>query len=657
VNEVEWVAYVATLISFLALTRWFLGTWRIALFVTVVCALPIYLSLAGTTQFATTDEIGIYGDVRARNSRGMSQWGLGAFRTTIATTLPLVGFLERMNIDRDVLFMILKAYHWLLGFAVIAATGVALYYLLQPMRLRLFYWVAFWWLTLLLPIDNVAAKVFNYDSISMFGGLLALLLSALALRSKRLSCALAAVVLSALAAQEKVIASPILLMSIAVLALVVSGAPGNRRYLAGLYGVFLGLGVASGVMYATGLVYAASVALRPIQFWPGLLDPLITWTWLPMRFLLRILDFGDWRWVSALIVLGSAVAIAFVAIFLARLAESHASVAAALPKLLDRTASVLLVLVFIVGVAGLVMLQAYWAPQFPSMRVDLGTNNEMNGIQLHFDAGSLLEHRVDFIIYAYSVFVGALPTAIWVMLGAALFLRLFQRSERWLPELDVVLLIALAGPLGIALILVPLGHRYMNVLLMIAAVCILAKFIDAAQGLSAKRPSAWGIAAFGVVLAALMLYEVVPFGPFYAAFRPLWLEYADPISPVKGKINPSWLGWGEETMLAGTRLESDCRQSAGGQLHGVPCNEITLYSIYPGAWIEPDKQIKSVSCCRPGEQPMTNADYYVINRSAAVQGYPFPYEVEPEFVIAFRGFVQAWVFRGDRLAAAGFALQ
>ena len=54
----------------------------------------------------------------------------------------------------------------------------------------------------------------------------------------------------------------------------------------------------------------------------------------------------------------------------------------------------------------------------------------------------------------------------------------------------------------------------------------------------------------------------------------------------------------------------------------------------------------------------TNNDYYIFSRNG-VSCYPyipFPSGVKPLFTVADRGFVKAWVFRGNDLAAQGFAL-
>jgi hypothetical protein len=108
-------------------------------------------------------------------------------------------------------------------------------------------------------------------------------------------------------------------------------------------------------------------------------------------------------------------------------------------------------------------------------------------------------------------------------------------------------------------------------------------------------------------------------------------------------------------MLAGKRLKGWCRASGNNTIAGISCRSITLYTLYGGEWLEAQPDVHSqLFDVINNNQSSTNANYYVINRSAVVQGHRFPSNVQPEFTISFRGYNQAWIFRGDRLANANF---
>ncbi|MGH2354195.1 MAG: hypothetical protein ACRDJN_21530, partial [Chloroflexota bacterium] len=96
------------------------------------------------------------------------------------------------------------------------------------------------------------------------------------------------------------------------------------------------------------------------------------------------------------------------------------------------------------------------------------------------------------------------------------------------------------------------------------------------------------------------------------------------------------------------------------------CPQINLYYGYPGRWLDNTSGVNVLSMGKglrtltppPSEFRYTEQDYYVVNRASVLQDYwRFPYRVQPEFVLEFRGYAQAWVFRGDRLRAAGFQFE
>lgn len=655
-NLLEAAALAVALGGLALIARRCLGAswWQAGLGV-LLCAPPLYLSLAETTQFLTADENGILTEMSASGQGGYSQWLSAALRTTLVQTLPPMSLLQTAGISIDLVFMLVKIMHWLFALLFIVAIGLALYRLLEPVRYRWLFVVSYCWMVFLLPIDNIALKVFNYDAIALFGGALAVLLGGLALRTGRLPYGSLAVVVAALAAQEKLIASPLLLMVIAVMGVVVGRARPTAPYRTSLMGAIVGLALGASVMLVSGLLYRAMLGAEAPTFWTVVFDPLLSWTWIPMKFVLGTSDFSGLRWASGLIVAAATLGLTCGGTFLARLADGHASVWRRTAHALDTAATIALAVTLVVGILASLVLQPYWAPFFPSVHVDLGPA-AFNGVVLHFNAGSMLAHRIATAAYPYEVFVAATPTATWLMFVAAVVLRVRHPGLPVRPELDVALLGSLLAPAAIGLQQVPVGHRYMNIMLLLTVIIVLVKFVDAVEFADKVVIDQRAVLAAAGLGLALLLLEVAPFAPLYAAFRPIWLNYAHPDWPVAGEMNASWVGWGEELMLAGKRLQAECVRSPDGRLAGVPCAEVTVYTVYPGVWLEPAKRIRSEQWqAVRGREPLTSADYWVFNRSAAVQAFLLmPDGITPEFTVAFRGFVQAWVFRGDRLAEAGY---
>ena len=251
-------------------------------------------------------------------------------------------------------------------------------------------------------------------------------------------------------------------------------------------------------------------------------------------------------------------------------------------------------------------------------------------------------------------------------------MRRYRRAEINI-DLGVELLLttALLLPLVFALCQIQVANRYLNLALFLLALIISLKTTESLAAISLKKAVIF-CAFFAIILAS----EVLPFRPVYAAFRPIWSHYPDSVTPVVGRINPSWLGWGEELMLAGQILEKRYDLVSHTPDNGVPPRALTLYTVYPCEWLTTNKKIKTSLLPLPlGIEKIpqtiqmtdssstddflyTELDYYVINRSSIVQRYcDFPTEVKPSFVISFRGFIQAWVFRGNQLKEAGYRLK
>jgi hypothetical protein len=164
-------------------------------------------------------------------------------------------------------------------------------------------------------------------------------------------------------------------------------------------------------------------------------------------------------------------------------------------------------------------------------------------------------------------------------------------------------------------------------------------------------------------MMALIVVEVAPFRPLYAAFRPITVNYPEADAPVPGHLNFSWTGWGEETILAGKQMDEECRKK--GQLAGVDCAKIGIWSVYDARWFPTTGAGLHQSGRGPftGDNwPFTRDDwpaepdtYYVMNRQLFAGGLlaTFP-SIAPDFVVRYRGFAMAWVFRGDRLKTAGY---
>jgi hypothetical protein len=149
-----------------------------------------------------------------------------------------------------------------------------------------------------------------------------------------------------------------------------------------------------------------------------------------------------------------------------------------------------------------------------------------------------------------------------------------------------------------------------------------------------------------IVASLFLILETAPFRPLYAAFRPTWLNYGDAGFVEPGRINPSWMGWGEERALLGERFEELCRTSPD------ICRDGRIYHIYSGRWLpERSRPFKIFDAAAvAGKEPLGDHDYYLFNRSKIVQGVPQP-QSPPILTLDYRGYQMAWIYRGSDLAA------
>ncbi|MBN1992351.1 MAG: hypothetical protein JW953_06575 [Anaerolineae bacterium] len=665
-NRYELVFLFLAELSLLLYLRWQCKSWRAALLLAALSLPPLYLSLERVSQFLTYDAL-VYGIILESlhlASADLGQWLLVAARTT-TTSLGLLAAAaqyyapEMTEIQGKI---ILKNLHWLTGFILL----LWLHYRLRRDFIsesnKKFFFVIFIYTALLLPTNNIALKVFNYDLLSMLLGILALLHLVTAIKEKSSRDGLIGIVLAWLAAQEKLIASPILIFALAVYGYLVSQPASKSGYARLFRGVLVGSIVAA----AIGIIFTLVVAVIrhfnvPTGFWVGAVRPLTAWAGPIMLYNFGIFGSDNFRYYF-LPLLGLSFLISCLAALGILLADKFFTLRphllAIIGRQLDRANILLAILALLVGIAGTYVVDVYYAPYFPiapgnydpPVPIFAGTE-----IDLHFNAASAWQHRVSFIAYAYAIFVNAMPTVYWLsMLAALLVTRLTQQRQKIDLGLELLWTGALLMPLVFGLFQIRVWNRYFNIGLFLFVMVVSLKVTEALTTLPAKKK-----AAFGGIFAVLLLAEILPFRPLYGAFRPIWAHYDDS-TPIKGKLNPAWLGWGEDIMLAGQALENQCHLSGNNTLNGIPCNSITLYWAYPGEWLDENKEItvlpyqKIYDKLASGEPVYTAANYYLINRSNIIQEDTFPAEVPPDVLISFRRYPQTWVYRLDRLKEAGY---
>lgn len=425
---------------------------------------------------------------------------------------------------------------------------------------------------------------------------------------------------------------------------------------------------ASTTLKAIGLAFAVSLAsygLAAIMLTgdpaihlllktlPLFVEVLTVWIYAPLRFVFgtgnELADPVRRIWYSWVAVIATCVCLPFGAAVLVACLPRLGAAMAWLARHSGLVFPAGLAFVVVVGLIGLSTVMPVFAPMVPlDPAVQTGG---FNGVQLHFGMHSAAMHRLAAIGFAYGVFIAALPTAL-LLAAAATAIRLAWRP-RSAPFFDLMFAIAVVTPGILALMNTPTFNRYLNVPILWAAIVMVVRIMLVWMPVMQGRRWAW---LAWPTLAVAMIVEIAPFRPLYAAFRPITVNYPEPDAPAPGHLNFSWTGWGEEAMLAGKQIDAACRPR--GELAGVACAQIGIWSIYNARWFPlraGGVHQRGGSFVMDDAWPSGADTYYVINRQLIAGGLlqTFP-DIAPDFVVSYRGFVMAWVFRGDRLKNAGY---
>ena len=618
----------------------------------LILALPLVVALNATTGFLTIDAAyNIFPEVAHLSSADMTQFRLGAFRTSELLLGPLVLATQAWIGDAYRLAMFLKAFHWLVGFGLM----LWIYHISRRWVLgdRHTYFVLYMLVALLLPTNLLALKVFNYDKLSLLLGTLGAFYLIAAWEDRRSLPAAGGLICLALAAQEKLIAAPLVWVALPVFAALYADRPGRTSPR------FAAHGAAS--LVALGIVLAVNAStLIGVAGLRGSFEGLPAATVLtPLQNAFSPLFRGAHEWGSLSAALGLIAGCwaftGIAAMGLQRLSRFK-SRRLRLEPVSERCflAGVALALVMlIVAVVWTHTGEIYLGPMRPVSAGHYTPDVSYNDTYWHFDAETVWQHGLQLIAADVAVFASCLPSAFWLALVAWFWLDRRTRSANRQPALWALVLMAgaaLAAPFGFALTRLPVGPRYFNLFVFWVSIVVVIRLNSRLTSRRRKVAAVLGV-------FALMLVEILPFGPLYGVYAPVWLRGSDPTFDgtfAPGRMGPlnRWPGWGEEVMIAGRRIEGDCRPE--------DCEAVRLYTAYPGIWLDPGRiSPRRIAIIGNGDRlTYTANDYFIVNRAAVTQAWVrLPEGVAPYCQVAFGNYIQAYVYRGDALAKAGFRFQ
>ena len=254
----------------------------------------------------------------------------------------------------------------------------------------------------------------------------------------------------------------------------------------------------------------------------------------------------------------------------------------------------------------------------------------------------------------------AVPTPIWIagLAGSAL-LSALDRTEPDRGRLQAVMAICVIGALSLpilsALAGLPFAHRYFNINIFLLCAALLLPAVVAFDLLN-RSHRFFGRLVLHFAAVALLVFLVIelwPFRPPFAAYRPFWLEYDDADRTEPGRLNASWMGWGED-------LCAPARTSKRHALAGRPrspmrnARMLRLLSAIRAQWLPGPLDI-TVRPSSEGEQLSNDKLLFdQFGRLYLIQEIDRIPPIEPDYTASYRGYSLGWVFRADRLAQSGY---
>jgi len=599
------------------------------------------------TQFLTVDSAGMVLEsslfMRVPNMQ-LYNWNHFALRTTdlVVGSIFYIIF-HFFTISLPVIKMLAKAIHWFGGLTMLLIIHNLISNNFISNKNKFHFSLLFIYAGLLLPTNTLALKIFNYDLFSMLLSICAILYLFLAIKDNKYRLALLAIIISFFAAQEKLNASLIFLSS-SVVFCYLNSIKSKKQYTTAMFSsilaMLIGLSLSTLTHLAVGIMKDfnfSTISLSSITF------PLVAWWWPIIRLIIK----GDSHLPIVnhplIFVALSIFSIFFICIIFLKFKK----VGLSMFKILKKFNPFFCWVLFIVGICATYSVNAYWAPYYPIKSGFYHPHVSFNNATWHFDAPTKFMHILNFIVYSISIFINALPLSFWLLLLIVTFCYAKHEKNKnrniflgW----DVLFSILLLIPIAFGIAQTPVIHRYFNTVIFFMFIIILIKLDGILEYLNSVKKMAL-VGGF----ICILLFEILPFRPLYASFRPIWMNYSEQYSkhPVIGQINGSWLGWGEEIMLAGKKIEKKSKRE------NIDLANIHIYYNYPGQWI--DSKIQHIRPITTSELRYSKLDYYILNRLGLVQNSTkFPHSIEPLFTIEHRGFVHAWIFRGDQLKKGNF---
>lgn len=617
----------------------------------------LYISENQLTTYLTVDESRAILEQTHLSTDILRHWELGSSRLNYIIMGTIWKLVPRNFISTGYEeYRIAKLFHWSLGILLIAYLA---YYIVKKVlvnkdeNVKAAQFTIIFTMITLSPVMLTILKNYNYDLFAVLFACIGTAKMIYAIKKEDLIEARYAVVIAGLATLEKTIAEPVML--IAMVTYVYLGVKKKESKI--LYSVFYSAKINT---YVVGLSLICNLyiqhVLRGDEFanykLENIIGPILD---LQIKLIGKVATADN----RIMLLIAFLITILMVSICAWCIQKWMCSIEKRKSEkklnVMYSWLAVLTFIVFVIAIVGTYILRfTYYYPAYKQSEDIYMTYTSATAKIFHYNAHSIVAFYVKSCWAMIIVMVNSIPTLILVLL--MLELLLFKKLKKAKEFIILIFIFGVMIPIMYGFICMEPNPRYQNLYIVLVSLCAVIILLD---NMSLNKNWMYAIA---IISTGTIVWEIVPFGPAYTGFFPIWnLEHAEYSYIESGKMSLGWYGgWGENISIAGKAITKYLEEQ------GIDYDQINMYTNYHGEWMTNTGKINVLFM--PGSKIFNTGDlqelsiddfglqentFYVFVRWGCIAGtteYEMPpKEIEPIITINRRGATEIWIYKGEDL--------
>ena len=289
----------------------------------------------------------------------------------------------------------------------------------------------------------------------------------------------------------------------------------------------------------------------------------------------------------------------------------------------------------------------YMSPIYPIMPEKYKSGSFMNGITYHFNASGMIEHYMRLAGSMIYIFYKSIPIGYIILLEMTAILTIYYHRSISITNIFLMFMSGIIFPLLYTAIQSTPNERYQNIYILIFAYLTV---VTICQMIFKNEKKLLFII---LIIALLNVVDVSRFGYAYTEYFALWdTGYIKEGSQcVAGQNVPGYHGgWGEHVIYAGEWIAEHSHNI------GVEYSDITIHYNYAGHYLNNggmnivNENSSEWSVCEIGDN-----DYFVISRGAAIKegadnfALQLIENIEPIYSFGYNGATELWIYTGEQV--------